>query len=345
MNISEAFQEIASSHPERLPGSGGAQAVYDLVKEETAEWEYKATTIKSPIFSFSISVMVYIVISLLAIGLSFLHSFGGLIIETLLFLLFVIELVHPTLAKIKRGIAKNLVLTIPARSKENQRLIITTSMVTDNFNAKPSFLINRVYLSIIYGLGLIILLSLAGNAWLRTPGLLYIALFSVAVIIVLKLLAKDEHHSAGLTNSSILLELGTILLKARPNTVSVSLYFSGANSLNSGVLEIPHILKQGRKSGYVVNLAEYPDKRINLVTTDGLVFPQQSDPSLVEMLMEVSKEKAIPLQSIKFSEISPAYALKLKKMKAISLTNPAETPEASKNIRELLSGLIRKIDN
>lgn len=345
MNISEAFQKLATSHPERQPGSVDAQAIFDLIKEETAAWEFKATSKKTPVFHFSVSIMIYIIISLLAIGLSFLHPLGGLIIETLLILLFIIELVHPTLAKIKPGTAENLLLTIPARSKENQRLIITTSVVTDYFNARPARFLNRVYLSLIYGLGFVVLLLMAGNVWLKIPVLLYFALFTVLLIIVLKLLAKDLNQPAGLVNCSILLDLGAILLRARPNTISVSLYFTGANSLNSGVLEIPKLLKQGPELSYVVNLADYADKRINIVTTDGLVFPQQSDPLLVEMMMEVAKEKTIPLQTIKFSEISPAYALKLKKLKAISLTNPSETPEATKNIRELLSGLIRKLDH
>jgi hypothetical protein len=345
MSIFETFQTLAASHPKRQPGSSDARAVFDLIKAETAAWEFKAESKMVPVFHLSVSIMIYIVISLLAIGLSFLHPLGGFIIEALLFVLFVTELVHPVLAKIIPGKAENLLLTIPAHSKETQRLIITTSVVTDHFNARPFHLLNRVYLSLIYGLGFMVLLLMAGNMLLKMPLLLYFAILAILIIIILKLLAKDLNYAAGLANCAILLELGSIMLKARPNTVSVSLYFSGANSLNSGVLEVAKLLKQGPELSYVVNLVDYADKRINVVTTDGLILPQQSDPLLVEMLMEVAKEKAIPLQTIKFSEVSPAYALKLKKMKAISLTNSSEAPSVDKNIRELLSGLIRKMEH
>jgi hypothetical protein len=345
MNISEVFQRLAADHPERQPGSVGAQTALDLIKEATATWEYKPSSKKTPLYHLSASIIVYVFLSILAIGLSFLHPVGGFLAETILFLLFFSELVHPILARVKPGEAENLLLTIPARSKETQRLIITSNITTDYFTARPLQLLNRVYLGLIYGVSFIILLLVAGNMGLHLPLLLYFAFAASVVVIILMLLAKDLGHPTGLVNCSILLELGAILLKARPSTTSVSLYFSGANSLNSGVLAIPKLLKQAPELSYVINLADYPDKRINLVTTDGLVLPQQSDPLLVEMLMEVAKEKTIPLQTIKLSEVSPAYGLKLKKLKVISITNPLQVPDADKNIRELLSGLIRKLDH
>jgi hypothetical protein len=345
MNISEVFQKLATAHPERQPGSAGAKAVLDLIKEESTAWEFQPASKKTPVFRFSVSIVIYAVLSLLAIGLSFTHPAAGFVIQVISFLLLAGDLFQPLLARIKPGAAESLLLTIPARSKETQRLIITSNMTTDYFNAKPSRLSNRIYLSLVYGMGFIILLLLAGNLWLKLSLLLYLAAAVLLMMMILKLLAGEHGYPGGLANCSILLELGAILLKSRPSTLSVSLYFSGANSLNSGVLEIPKLLKQAPELNYVINLANYPDKRINVVTTDGLVFPQQSDSLLVEMFMEVAKEKAIPLQTIKLSEISPAYGLKLKKLKVISITNPLQGAEGDKNIRELLSGLIRKLDH
>jgi hypothetical protein len=345
MSISEAFQKLATTHPNRKPGSTDAQAVLSLIKEQTADWESKAEVKKIPVFHFAVTTMVYIIGSLLAIGLSFLHPFGGLLLETLLFIMFVTELVHPILAKIKPSEAENLLLTIPARSKETQRLIITTSIVTDNFIPHPPQLLNRVFLSLIYGLGFLICLLIACSVLFKLQMFLFIALFAIVIIITLHMLVQENDNAKGLGNCSILLELGSILQKARPNTTSVIIFFSGANSLHSSALEIPKLLKGGPELNYVVNLVDWADKRINVVTTDGLLLPQESEPLLVEILMEVAKEKVIPLQTIKFSEISSAYSLKLKKLKTITITNPVGVPEAAKNIRELLSGLIRKLEH
>jgi hypothetical protein len=345
MNIAEAFLKLEKDHPERQPGSGDAQAVLDEIKEQTAAWEYKAATKKIPVFHFSMSIMIFIIGSLLAIGLSFLHPFSGLILETLLLLLFITELVHPILAKLRTSEAENLLLTIPARSKETQRLIITTNFTTDNFTTRPPQLANRTFMCLIYGLGFVTFLLVASTVFLKSQMFLSFAFLTILGIIVLNLLAKENHHTAGLGNCAILLELGSILLKARPSTTSVTLWFSGANSLNSGTLEIPKLLKGGPELNYVVNLVDWADKRINLITTDGLLLPQHSDPLLVEILMEVAKEKMIPLQAIKFSDISPVYSLKFNKQKAISVTNPLGVPDSAKNLRELLSGLIRKLDH
>jgi hypothetical protein len=345
MSFAEAFLKLEKDHPERQPGSADAQAVLAVIKEQTADWEYKAATKKIPVFHFSLSIMIFIIGSLLAIGLSFLHPFSGLILETILLLLFITELDHPILAKLKPSEAENLLLTIPARSKETQRLIITTNFTTDDFTARPPQLENRIFMCLIYGLGFITFLLLACTVFFKLHLFLFMALLAILGIIILNLLAKENHHTAGLANSAILLELGSILLKARPSTTSVTLFFSGANSLNSGTLEIPKLLKGGPELNYVVNLVDWADKRINLITTDGLLLPQQSDPLLVEILMEVAKEKMIPIQAIKFSDISPVYSLKFNKQKAISVTNPLGLPESAKNLRELLSGLIRKLEH
>ena len=345
MNISESFQKISATHGERAPGSAGVKAVLDFIKQETAGWEFQPSTKKIPVFNFSVSLIVFVVLSLMTVGLSFFHPRGGLIIEVILFIIFSIELVHPIFAKLRPGSAESLLLTIPARSKETQRLVIMSNMTTDYFNALPAQFSNRIYLGIVYGISFIALLLVVVNVRFHQSILLYSAIAALIIVLILKLLAKEKGHPAGLANSAILLELGTLLTKSRPTTLSVSLYFSGANALNSGVLEIPKILKQAPELTYVVTLSNYPDKRINLVTTDGLALPQQSDPLLVEMLMEVAKEKAVPLQTIKLTEISPAYGLKLRKLKALSMTNPLQGPEADKNIRELLSGLIRKLDH
>jgi hypothetical protein len=345
MNISESFHKIADAHPQRLPGSAGAKAVSGFIQQETATWEYQSASKKTSVFNFSVSLYVYVLLSLAAIAFSFTHPGGGLVIAVFLFLIFSAELVHPIFAKLRPGSAESLLLTIPARSKETQKLVIMSNMTTDYFNAMPSQMSNRTYLGLIYGAGFLILLLIAGNLRFKLPLLLYFAIAAVVIVFILKLFGKEQGESAGLSNCSISLELGAILMKSRPSTLSVSLYFSGANSLNSGTLEIPKFLKQSPELTYVVTLANYPDKRINLVTTDGLVVPQQSDSLLVEMLMEVAKEKTIPLQTIKLSEMSPAYGLKLKKLKVISMTNPLETPDADQNIRELLSGLVRKLDH
>jgi hypothetical protein len=345
MNIAESFQKIAEAHPQRLPASAESKAVSDFIQQETATWEYRPVSKKTSVFNFSVSLYVYILLSLATIAFSFAHPSGGFIVAIILFLICSAELVHPIFARLRPGSAESLLLTIPARSKETQKLVIMSNMSTDYFNAIPSQLSNRTYLWLIYGAGLLTLLLIAGNLWFELPLFLYMAIAALAIVFLLKSFGKKQGEPAGLSNCALSLELGALLMKSRPSTLSVSFYFSGANSLNSGVLEIPKFLKQSPELTYVVTLTNYPDKRINLVTTDGLIIPRQSNSLLVEMLMEVAKEKAIPLQTIKLSEISPAYGLKLQKLKAISITNPLQGPDADHNIRELLSGLIRKLDH
>ncbi|HBF38285.1 MAG TPA: hypothetical protein DDW50_13300, partial [Firmicutes bacterium] len=169
MNISESFHKIADAHPQRLPGSAGAKAVSGFIQQETATWEYQSASKKTSVFNFSVSLYVYVLLSLAAIAFSFTHPGGGLVIAVFLFLIFSAELVHPIFAKLRPGSAESLLLTIPARSKETQKLVIMSNMTTDYFNAMPSQMSNRTYLGLIYGAGFLILLLIAGNLRFKLP--------------------------------------------------------------------------------------------------------------------------------------------------------------------------------
>ena len=98
----------------------------------------------------------------------------------------------------------------------------------------------------------------------------------------------------------------------------------------------------------MVDLSELPDKRIDIISADGAFIPMKSDPLLVELLMEVAREKNIPAQEMKTGQITAAYPLKSKKISTVSITNPSHEyiqPDSNKDIRELLMGLIRKLDS
>lgn len=344
MTSNEIFRDFQKEHPERTPGSAAAKSLIAQIVEQTSALGLKATTRQIPVFHLTISIWVFITGSLLASVLSLFIPVAGLLLAVILWLLLIIEPVGPLLARIKPSQAENAFLTIPARSKETRKVILIAHLTTDSFAPGPAKPASRTFLASVAGLGLfeILILFAAMAAGQRFISLLAILpLFGLAVFTIL---TNENHQNSSLQNTSLLLELGSILWKAGASTTSVVLYFAGANSLNSGVLDLKRLTKNGPEQQYVIDLIDWPDKRINLVSTDGFLLPRQSDPLLVELFMEVAREKGIPLQTIKLSELSSTYLLKCKKLKAIAVTNPLETAESEKNLRELLIGIIRKLD-
>jgi hypothetical protein len=211
----------------------------------------------------------------------------------------------------------------------------------------------RLYLIAVYALGLLIPVCLLLYWRLQGAFFQYLTLIPILALIFLSLYtSKTAPQDANLNKASVLLELGAILLKSRPLSTTVTLFFTGAKSLNSGVLPVPKFLKTSRSTQnapltYVINLADLPDKRINVVTADGELISRPSEPLLIETLMEISREKKIPTQEIRLQQFTETYPLKFKKIMTVSLTHPQEAyigENANRDLRELLLGIIRKLD-
>jgi hypothetical protein len=347
MKLADVFQELEKKYPQRKPGSPGLVSVAKEVGKHISALGLETNPQKIPVFNFHISLLIYIIGSLILISLSFYHPLAGFLTTVLLYLLFLGEMIRPTLALAKAIPAENLIVTIPARSKEIQKIIIETTMGTDSFIEPPSKLPNRIYLTVVYLLGLAGVICLGLNQIFQFKLLLFLAFGFMLGLIYLKLSTHRPNLSPSLNNCAVLIELAQILVKDRPFRTSVTLLFHASNSLNSGILKIPKMLDNRLSFNYVIDILNLPDKRIQIVTADGAFIPMNGDPLLAEFVIEVAHAKNIPVQEIKIDQITAAYPLKFKKINTISIANPLnQNPETDpgKDLRELLMGLIRKLD-
>lgn len=346
MQCGNFIHDLNRDIPNRAPGSNELARVIETLKEKTPHCGLEPETSVIPVYSIQTSINIFIVASLLISFLCLATPLIGLICQVVLLFLLLGELNHPFLAKAKPEHTTNLVFRIPARSKETQKIILTTSLTTDHFIDPPTGLSSTHYFLALYGLAAI---PVVFQLWAMVSGLrwlIFLAILPLALLTFLPFVKRKTQPHQTLENCEVLLELGSILAKARPAMTSVTILLTGCRSLNSGIQTLDAHLK-GTKINYVINLAEFPDKRINISTSDGSVFPLASDPILTDLLQEVSREKNIPTQSARIKEVPETYLLKLRKVKALTVTNPLlNSPQggSAKDLRELLIGFIRKID-
>jgi hypothetical protein len=352
MKITDTFLELEKQNPERKLGSAGLEQVMNTVKELAGTLGISVSTQKVPVFNFHISLLVYIIGSLAIIDLGYFLPWAGFCAGLILFGLLLTEIIQPIFARVKAMPGKNLVLTVDARSKETQRVLIVTNVGTDGFVQPPPKASTRTYLIEIFILGFGTVLSLGLNCLFTHGFMLLPAIAMILGIIYLKIFGhspKSSPKNSSLSNASVMIELAQIMSKGSPFRTSVKFLFSASGSLNSGVLKSGDLLDSRLSFNYVIELINHPDKRVNIVTADGLLIPMiKSEPLLVDLFMEVARTKNIPLQEIKLNEVTGANAMKSKKIHAITLTNPLESYAGSdpqKDLRELIMGLIRKIDH
>ena len=348
MNIFTVFNALQEKYPERKPGSLGASSVINEIKNQAAAWGVPVKTEKFSVYQLKTSILTFSVVSLLTLILGFLYPQAGLIIQIILNLLLFADTLSPVPVKAASGHGENLTVTIPARSKETQKVIVVTGVSSDHFIEPCPRMAAPIFLGLAFLLSSVILISQVLYTTLHTVIFPVISFIFVLGMICLAFYPKNTGSAnANLNNCAVLTELGSILAKARPTTTTVVLCFSGSHSLNSGISKIPKLLKGGPEFTYVIDLMNMSDKRVNVISRDGLLPPKNSDPLLVELLMEVAREKAIHTQELKLKEITQSYPFKLKNIKAASLTNPLINSDGSnsdKDIREILVGVIRKID-
>jgi hypothetical protein len=353
MSLSQTLSELAQKYPERKPGSVALAAIFAELKQTAASWGVSTKLQKIPVYKFRTSLLVFVTGSIGAVLLSLIGPGWGLILALGLYWMFLRELIQPILAKVKITPGEDFMIQIPARSKENQKIILTTNVSTDSFFEPGATISSRLYLILVYGLGLLIPICLALYWQLRAPFFLFFTAIPVFALIFLAMYSrKNVNLESNLNKAGVLLELGAILLKSRPLCTSVTLLFTGAKSLNSGILPVLQSLKSGVSAEYepltyVINLTDLPDKRINVITADGEIVSRPSEPLLIEVLMEISREKKIPTQEIKLQQFTETYPLKFKKVMTVSVTHPQNQyigENANHDLRELLLGLIRKLD-
>lgn len=352
MKIADTFQELEKQYPERKANSEGFTQVFNAVKEQATALGIGVFTQKISIFNFHVSLLVYILGSLVIINLGFFIPWAGFCAGLVFYLLLLTEIIRPIFAKLKTVQGKNLVLTVEARSKETQRVLVVTDLSTDSFVEPPPRLSTRTYLSTIFLLGFGIVIFLGLNCLFTHRFMLLIAVIMVLGIIYLKISGQSSQvspESGSLGNSAVLMELAQILSKGAPLRTSVKFLFTASGSLNSGVLKIEDLMDSRLGFNYIIELINRPDKRINIVTADGLLLAMvKNHPLLVDLLMEAARTKNIPVQEIKLSQTTAANTIKYKKFNTVTLTNPLNDysgTDPEKDLRELIMGLIRKIDH
>lgn len=354
MKISDTFLELEKQYPERKVNSPGITQIFNAVKEQATALGIGVSTQKISVFNFHVSLLAYIIGSLAIIGLGFFYPWAGFCAGLIFYILLLTEIIRPLFAKLKTVPSKNLLLTIEARSKETQRVLVVTDLSTDSFIQPPPRLSTRPYMITIFLLGLITVICLGLNSLFTHKFILLIAVAPVLVIIYLKIFghtAEGGSETASLNNGALMMELAQILSKGGPFRTSVKFLFTASGSLNSGVLKVEDLLDSRLSFNYIIELINRPDKRINIVTADGLLLPTvKNNPLLVELFMEVARSKNIPVQEIKLRQVTAANTLKYKKNKinTITLTNPLDNysgADPQKDLRELIMGLIRKLDH
>lgn len=335
------FKELSREYPERKSGSVAAAKVAQAITAQAAALNLKTVTEKIKVFHFQKSILAFCLGSLAAFLIGLYLPLPGLILETALWLLLLGEVKRPVLAGIKTETAENLVVAIPARSKETQKVVLTAAYDTSLFLSAPLGLKPYWYwgLSLSLGLGIPILQS--AGFMLAFDTLKFWSLLPLILLAVFSILPGKTAFSSGLNGCIALLETASILLRFRPSITTVILYFTGGSSLNSGVQKLPALFK-GENPTYGLNLVEQNRPEIGIINREGFL-PQSGSLLLKELLIEVAADKSIPVKSIITSEVTPSYPLLSQKANAISLAVPAE--ETNENLRELLVGFIRKIEH
>ncbi|TCL62180.1 hypothetical protein EDC14_102730 [Hydrogenispora ethanolica] len=323
--------------------TGSPQTHLGAIQESLTALGLNPETHRIPVYSYRISILVFTAVAVLGVLAGYAQPFGGLALTGIAWLLLAAELVRPVLARVKTGSSQNLSVTIPARSKEFQKVVIVVP--SGGQGVLPATgLSEHVYYLVTLGLGLAVLLA----HWLNLRGavaLLPLAFIPMAGLLLLALLPETRERKHSPINSAALTELVAMLFKARPATTTVSLLFSGSASLNSGLLELVRSLKGGPELTYVITLGSAAGQDLQLLLSEGwLRLP--ADPFVKETFEEVAAQKGITLLQKNSGEFSRALPLKTRKYRTATLLLP-ETEQGTatgKNLRELLAGFIRRIE-
>ncbi len=335
------FSELYHEYPERKAGSDAAAKVAQAITDQASTLNLEAVTEKIKVFHFQNSLFSFILGSIATTIIGLYLPVPGLIIQIVFWLLLLGEIKRPTLAQLKSGEAENITVTIPARSKEVQKVVLTARYDTGTFLPTPLGLKPQMYWGLNLLLGLAVPVIQLICIILNLPSIMLWSLLPLLVLAAFGFLPITHPDQFGLTGCSALLESASILTRFRPSITTVIFYFTGAQSLNSGVQKLPALFKGGNPI-YGLNLVETNRQGIGIVHREGFL-PQPGSNLVKEILTEVASEKSIPVESITTSEVTPSYPLLSKKANVISLAIPIE--ETNANLRELLVGFIRKIEH
>jgi hypothetical protein len=344
MNLADKGMKLEQDFPLRSSGSTGMKAAIELISAAAKELGLEPELQSLPLYYSKTSVWVYGAGLLLGVLLGWFWSWIGLIVAGLFWLLFLLEPFYPLLSAFKSGATSNLIFTIPACGEETQKVLFLAHPATDRSFAIPDFFTccSHYFITLVM-LGFTVLALLAFH-WGRAcadPWFLFIPIFFVFLFNVLS--RGEDRKPAPFADCTALLEAAAILVKTRPATTTSTFCFAGSNSLNSGSLGVPFLLKQRPVLTYLVNLGGRSAAEIRILNTEGFPFPKAGDAMLIEELKEVAAEKDITVTQGRITECAGAYPLLLRKFRTVSLACPEGVN--IRNLRELLTGLVHKIDS
>jgi hypothetical protein len=349
MSLIPDFPQLAAEHPDRGPGTAGAAAVFAAIYNTVSGWNTDPQKSEAPVYRFQSSLWGFCLLGLVGLATGYFFPVASPLALLPLALLLLNEFNHPFLARFMPARSENLTLNLPAKNKETQRVFLFASFDSEAFIKCPFGLEPGLYIRLLFGLvAALAVLSLA-YAFLGDPLLNHIGLLLLGVIGIFNLMSKARPRLSSLKNCAAVIEAGSILTKVKPDITTVTLCFTGSQSLNSGMVNLlPEINRGPAELTYVVNLTETAasgGNSIQLITSEGPVGRRSSAPLLISALQEVARVKSLRLATVKTEEFTETYPVNRKKIAPVTLAIPCNDAVSVREIRELLCGLIRKLDH
>jgi hypothetical protein len=350
MNYYQTLSRLAAEHQQRRPGSAGAAATIEQITTLAAAWKLNSETIKVSGCQLQNSLWAMTTIGLLAFLSGFfipMVSLGGAI---LLGVALLRELSRPFLGKTPTAPGENLLFNLPAKNKEAQKVFLIASYDTEPFIKTPFAFKPGLYPVVIFGI--IALMAVMSLLYLLKLGVIFncLNLLLVTLLAIFNLAAKNPpRQPATLKNCAALLETVAILNKVKPDITSVALCFCGARALNSGISALVSEFAKGPEDlTYVVNLTESNPTNastLQCLTSEGTLPVKNASSILLGLLQEVAEEKSLTLTTGKTNEHTETYPLNRYKIQPLSIIVPQDEAVSLRDVRELLCGLIRKLDH
>lgn len=349
MNYFEILYQTAQANPQRHPGSPGATAVLHSLKNLASELNLTPETLSIPVYRFQNSLWIWVGIGLICMLAGFVFPLVSLVGSVFLLFLLFNELSRPLLGKFGFGKAENLIINLPAKNKEAQKVFLVANFDSEAFCATWGTFNPGNFFIIVFAITAAIFFSSVGYFLSRLVYLNHLNLFLLILVAVLNGSAKNHANAGTLKNCAVLMETAAILSKVKPDITSVALCLSGSRSLNSGMLAmLPEFAKGPQELTYVVNLTETADTaatKLRIVASEGMIQTKNANQLLVGALKEVAREKSLPIETVNTREFTETYPLNRTKVNPVSILVPQNESVSIREVRELLCGLIRKLDH
>ncbi|HYH02369.1 MAG TPA: hypothetical protein VEC37_04665 [Bacillota bacterium] len=349
MNYFEVLSQAAQANPQRHPGSPGAATVLQSLKNLASGLNLAPETLTLPVYRFQNSLWGWIGIGLICILSGYAFPLASLAGSILLLVLLFSELSQPLLGKFKSLQAENLIVNLPAKNKETQKVFLVANFDSEAFSATPGNFNTSQYLTAIFTIAAVIIFCSIGYFFSHLAYFNHFNLLLLILVGVLNIGAKQHSSTATLKNCAALLETAALLSKVKPDITSVTLCYSGSRSLNSGMLALlPEFAKGPNELTYVVNLAETADTagtKLQIVASEGMIQTKNANQLLVSALKEVAREKSLSIETVNTPEFTETYPLNRTKVNPLTILIPQNESVSIREVRELICGLIRKMDH